>query len=411
MIFYYDETFHDRKITQDKNGILNGYSKNSNDSFIYALIGFDESSNLIDKYSELESRIKEDLQLDKELKSTRFNKDNFEFGLKSMKRQCKNLYYEFLPLLIDFNFVFQVGMISKTEFVLRQLLDNINISIPIIEESFIYSLTKFIERHRLNYLLNEAFFASNNNIQIFLEKLIELLEIVYATIKDIPREEREAYAIKEHLFILKHSAIKNNNVITSEWNYSFIANGVYQRLSELDSLNSKVFVDNEQKTYEAFTLKGLNAIQQDSINSIGVRLADMFVGFVGKFVRSLKNDLSDPELNSLSDIKKEAYENRRLLSKEWFDIDQQTFNLYKKIGHYFMNNATYWSSFTLSYFDDAAIFFWFFDYFDTYKCYNHYLNYMKKHVERFNSFCCSNLQSKYDEMVKNYYKNDIFFEI
>ena len=67
MIFYYDETFHDRKITQDKNGIMSGYSKNSNDSFIYALVGFDEASNLIDKYSKLESRIKEDLQLDKNL--------------------------------------------------------------------------------------------------------------------------------------------------------------------------------------------------------------------------------------------------------------------------------------------------------------------------------------------------------
>lgn len=138
MIFYYDETFHDRKITQDKNGILNGYSKNSNDSFIYTLIGFDESSNLINKYSDLEFQIKKDLQLDKELKSTRFNKENFEYGLKSMRRQCKDFYYEFLSLLIDSNFVFQVGMISKTEYVLRQLLDNINISIPIIEESFVY---------------------------------------------------------------------------------------------------------------------------------------------------------------------------------------------------------------------------------------------------------------------------------
>ena len=110
MVFYYDETFHDKKITQNKNGVLNGYSKNSNDSFIYALVGFDEASNLIEKYNELESRIKLSLQLDKELKSTIFDKDNFEYGLKSMRRQCKDFYNEFLNLLIDSNFVFQVGI-------------------------------------------------------------------------------------------------------------------------------------------------------------------------------------------------------------------------------------------------------------------------------------------------------------
>lgn len=399
MVFYYDETFHDKKITQNKNGFLNGYSKNSNDSFIYALVGFDEASNLIEKYNELESRIKLSLQLDKELKSTIFDKDNFEYGLKSMRRQCKDFYYEFLNLLIDSNFVFQVGMISKTEYVLRQLLQNINIYVPIIEESFVYSLTKFIERHRLTYLFNEAFVDSNNNIQVFLNKLKELLEKVYIVIKDIPREELEAKAIKDHLYILNHSSIKSNKIITTEWNYDIIADGVYKRLTELDSINANIFVDNEQKTYEAFKAKGLNAIQQDSIKSLGVRITDMFVGFVGKTVRALKDKLSDPELYTLSDIKKELYEERRLLSKEWFDIDQQTFDLYKKIGYYFMNNASYWSTFTLSYFDDAIIFFWFFDYFDTYKCYNHYSNYMKKHIEKFNAYCCGNLQLRYKEIA------------
>ena len=39
--FYYDETFHDRHLST-KDGVFNAYSNNSNDGFVYAILGADD---------------------------------------------------------------------------------------------------------------------------------------------------------------------------------------------------------------------------------------------------------------------------------------------------------------------------------------------------------------------------------
>lgn len=188
---------------------------------------------------------------------------------------------------------------------MRQLLSKLDISAPIIEKSFVYSLTKFVDKHRLNFLFNKACIESDNYIQLFLNKIIKLLKAVYIVIKDIHREKIKKKAIFNLLFIFNHASfVKINSPINSEWNYRVIADCVYKRLFELNSLKANIFIDNEQKTYDSIKRNGLNVFQADSKDSSGIRIDDMFVGFVGKFVRALKNDISEPEIKSLSDIKK-----------------------------------------------------------------------------------------------------------
>lgn len=403
MDFFYDETFHDRKITQSKSGLLNAYTNNSNDCFIYALLGFDNVENIKQHYKKLEDEIKESLKLEGELKSTTFKKSYFEYGLKSMKRQCKEFYESFFTLLIDNNVIFQLGFISKTEYILTQLINNIEIPVSLKianKSSFLYGLTKFIDKHRLNFLFNEVLNESNNNLEIFIKKLIELLETVYYEIKEIEREQYEAAFIFQAITLLKYSKCSKQSIhIDNNWPYSFIADGIKLRLNELGSINYHIGVDNEQQTLNAFKQNKLNAYSLDSKESLEIRMVDMLVGFVGRFVDSINQNLKEPDLASIGQVSGDKYVVKRLLSKEWFDIDESTFNFYKTISCFF-SKSSHWSSFTLQYCDNALLFFSLFNYFNTYESYSSFIRVKEMHSEYFNTYCCERLAEYFNDMNK-----------
>ena len=64
MIFYYDETFHDRKITMLSNGYPNIYESNDNDSFVFAILGDrkEKMDKILLEYEKIEKLTKEKLQ-------------------------------------------------------------------------------------------------------------------------------------------------------------------------------------------------------------------------------------------------------------------------------------------------------------------------------------------------------------
>lgn len=401
MEFYYDETFHDKKIRENALGQLNTNSDNSNDMFIYSILGFSNYKKVESDYLKLEGSIKKSLGLgiNDELKSTTFNKKNFKYGLKSMNKQCKDFYTKFLNMLVDNNGIFQVGMLSKTEYVLTQLFESMKVPaiFGVKTEAFIYSLTKFIDRHRLDYLFDEAFKQNANNGRNFKDKVIELLEKVLDKIIGVSREESEVKALKQDIEILKYSIVANTVKYNEDWDYSMIAEGVKKRLIELNLEDSLINIDIEQSTYYAFTKTGINSIQLDSKTSPGVRMTDMFLGFIGRIVASMGQALSDPIIKDINKIKREDYVQKRLLPNIWFDVDEDTYNLYKKLGNYFASKE-YWSTYTMYYFDSCLLFFSLFNYFNQYGTYEEFIKNKDMHKEYFNTFCCNQLQDRFSKM-------------
>ena len=73
-----------------------------------------------------------------------------------------------------------------------------------------------------------------------------------------------------------------------------------------------------------------NVYEKDSKKSIGVRIADLLAGLVSKF---LKNIVFDLKYNSLYEANK-----LKLLSKEWFIIDENKLNLYKLFKRIIINS-------------------------------------------------------------------------
>ena len=286
--FYYDETFHDRRLST-KDGMLNAYSDQSYDGFVFSLLGTTTNNidEFLNEYSELESRIKTRLGLSKELKSTTFSNKSFKYGAVYFNNDCKGFYFDFFDLLIKHNLLFQVGYISKTELLVHRFLQHVRLPFNVPYKSFVYSLSKLLEKNRLEYLFTNLLSDNKNNIKEFASKIIELLQALLAKLQGIKREEIEILVINNVIQILEYSLYLDGAPIDDAWNYLLIGDGVKNRIKETNG-PCHIILDKEQSTYDAFVRLGIDCEQQDSENSIGVRAVDMFVGFVGRIIKSLK---------------------------------------------------------------------------------------------------------------------------
>ena len=76
---------------------------------------------------------------------------------------------------------------------------------------------------------------------------------------------------------------------------------------------------------------GLNdVLEVESVESTGIRIADMFTGIISKLIKAIDNDL---DYKSPEDSLKYT-----ILSLGWFNLDEETFLLYKKLRKLFLSN-------------------------------------------------------------------------
>ncbi len=77
--FYFDETFHDRKITVKSSGKINTLDEDKNDCYIGVFWGFDSAkrSSITKQLHQLENKYLSRLGIENEFKSTTFSKKNF----------------------------------------------------------------------------------------------------------------------------------------------------------------------------------------------------------------------------------------------------------------------------------------------------------------------------------------------
>ena len=102
-LFFFDESFHDRKITYNEDGLLNIYKANLLDSYIGVFFGFpiEQIVHVKMKLSEFEKKYKKLLQLgnDRELKGGTFDAGKFTYGLRSLGNNIFRFYKDFFNLV------------------------------------------------------------------------------------------------------------------------------------------------------------------------------------------------------------------------------------------------------------------------------------------------------------------------
>ncbi|MGX7198136.1 hypothetical protein [Enterococcus olivae] len=105
--FYYDEAFHDRKITENKKvkGELNIENNEQSDNFVSVNIGLPHhlTEEYFEKYLLFESNVKNILDIDshKEFKGATIRKKNFKFGIASFNTNTLKIYSDFFDFFDD----------------------------------------------------------------------------------------------------------------------------------------------------------------------------------------------------------------------------------------------------------------------------------------------------------------------
>ncbi len=392
MVFYFDESFHDRKLTF-KNHTFNAFLDTSSDLYTFASIGTytDMNDDLISKYSAIEAKIKENLNMleDKELKATTFKKKNFTYGIASFNPHCLDLYLNLFKLLNESNILFQIGMISKTELIVTRLFKMISVPLFVNAEILIYTITKFLVLHK-HMDTFAAFFLNEKSANMVIKHLKELVSTSIRVKKDHKRTVDEVDRLNELLETLDRITIKNGK-INKDWNYNIQFEALILYTNEFTKLNKiNLIIDREQSSYDsANKYKFLSINQADSFIDIGIRIVDMFVTFFGRLAKSTQIAFEEQVIHTLDDLNNIDYSEKRYFSAKWFDLNANQFECYKLLGSLISRQyKSYWAFFSLNYRDHMIVIQCLINYiamYDTLECFNKDYKY---HTERMNSLMC-----------------------
>lgn len=391
-------------------------SANALDSYIGVFCGFEQSSiqDIISQISAFESKFKSKFGLtnDRELKSTTIGKKNFKYGIATFNRDTFDFYKDLFGLIKSLNPNLHIDIISKVEHLLRCTFKGIifNRKHNVIEPLFYYSLTKFVLVYHTPEVLKSFFnaidFKSGYNLK---KQLIHSLDTIMPVIKNIPRKKREYIAFKQLHDILRDSRLIISSSDTCSFSYHPNFLGLSRLLNELQINNTDVniIIDNETKTFETATEYNFKSVHQaDSKELIQLHICDFLSGFIGRMIFALYNDpnMAEDKLTKIEDVAHIDLASKRIQSPNWFEISQEQYELYLLIHNTLtINHEYYWSTMTLSYFDQAASFYSLLRYFASFDSFEKYKSIDSlKHAEYYNTAAIHELEEHYKEVEKRY---------
>lgn len=409
-VFYFDETYHDRKIAFTSNGNINTLQEDKSDSYIGVFWGCKQSQlkKNISKLEEFDAKYKNIFGLSdsKELKSTTIHSKNFRFGISSFNANTMLFYTDLFQMLCEMNVIIQIDVTSKIELLIRTIFSQLHLPYYVKENSFYYTLTKFIVlRHPKQLIQALASVSNGSNAQVVKDALLDTLEKVIQSSVGIPRKEKEIEAFRQIRMIVYDMNFDFS--IKPKTNFIYFQNfdGLCRLLEEIDIDISriKLIIDKEENTYQsAINFRFGKVKQADSRNSVQLRLSDFLCGFIGRMIYALTHDPSSQERDLLDydDIDIEDLKYKRLLSKNWFDLSEEQYNLYLLIYQVLIiQQEHYWSSMTMSYSDDVSCFYSLLRYIAGYKSYSEFRKIDNQmHTEYYNSCCLDELERYYQEM-------------
>lgn len=413
--FYFDESFHDRKIRVNEKGQFNILREDALDNYIGVFWGCPSSDlgsnrKLIQKFEDRQ-RAHYGLSKEQELKSTIISKKNFKYGVRSFNKDTLNFYREFFELLEIINPVLQINMVSKTELYLRIAFKGLvykGVGL-LSENAFYYTLTKFMLTYHNEELLKSLYNVQDYKSLLEFKKLLQYnFRCIINEIRGIKRKEMELTAFQNILYILENSVIKE--LPEKEYNFQYYINfeGLCKLLDEknIDIRLVSVVIDEEQKTY----LTAQNYAFYDvrcgkSEEMIELRLSDWLASFIGRFIYGIYNDegMKEDKVTNIREIGKNDLESKRLLSKQWFDLDEKQFNLYQLIYEaLIIGHTEYWTAMAMSFADQCVDFYSLIRYFSKYDSYKRYKKIdAKLHSEYFNCDTLVELQHLYQSFIGN----------
>lgn len=384
--FYFDESFHTRTITKESLKDTNYFN-----SYISTGLGFAKKNkhNILKKYGEFENRYKQIFTVD-ELKSEIIKAKNYKNGLASFNKNAIKLYSDYFNLLNEEEIIYYISITDKVEY----LLINCSYDVPPFMniKATIYSIVKIINVYKPQNVIEDIMNKSDN----LLEDLIVFFEKQIKINGDIELKKMENMAMLNAIRFLKNI---DTSTIDYNFDYSFAYKGFKKLIKELKVNNVSVIIDKEgsNKIVKCAKKEGfLDSKQMDSKNSIGVRMSDMFCGFISRIMRALYNSTyHDPEI---------LYKERHLIPKEWYNLNQDKFSLYKEIARFIKKYIdVYYGTYASLYSDLFSEFIGLIYYFDKFSSYEEYSKTsIEQHFEDCNNSIISRIAHDIERIEKSY---------
>lgn len=413
--FYFDESYHDRRISL-KDNKLNIFHQEASDSFTYCFIGFDSSNEkkLENQFLEVENKLraKFDYPDEKELKGKNISKKFYKRGVSSLRNELVDFYSGIFNTLSENNVLLHIGKLSKTEYMINQLLDKwfkmnerLIIDFSIKVNSTKYILTKLIYNHRESRVIQQIF-EKPSEIGLFMLKqyLIQLMEKLIEINKDNERTKDQTEAFKQVLFIVQFLNTKFEAIsINDKMEYSSIFKGLedFINLEQIDKNQIVINIDREKEIEKcairnAFKV-GTNVESEDYIL---LRVSDFIANLFGRLLQVIQTEFLEPVFDSINDLIGEMYKKKREFPKEWFKLNQKQFTLYQDINNYLVKLNNYFVIYTGRYSDDVIVMTSLVQYIgflhDKYEEFNKIS--LEEHQERFNSYYMRRLYDHFERL-------------
>lgn len=383
--FYYDESEHSRIIN------LNTFkAQNYYDNFVAGIVGWSQADEpeIYNRYLEFEKKY-EYRKSHGELKSTTIAKKELTYGFASMNKQNVLFLNDFFALFGDDILVY-FSVASKMEFLITQLFSEYQNSVFCDMDAIKYSIIKAILMYRPERVLKCAFDSPKD---LVLELKNFFSERINYNQRNAKLKAQENDAFKCIMRVLDDI----NPQISNSWNYCIPFWGFEQYLNEKSIEDYTLTIDKEgEEDSESNTLIAArschikNTREIDSKQCVGVRMADMLVGLIGKLSKSLHNALS---YNAESKILQ-----KKLLSAEWFKLNDEQLVLYKKLYYIIcqLNNAWY-KSYSGIYSDDLVVFVALLNFINHFSSVKE-IDDAEMQTEYFNSYCCECLEERFKQL-------------
>lgn len=318
-LFYYDESEHSRKINFDTVNAENYY-----DNFASVIVGWKEEyeAEIFQKYALFEEKYA-DRKSKGELKSHTLKQSQFQNGFASLNKSNVCFVDDFLSIFNNKIYVY-LSVKSKIEFIVSQLLEGYKNSFIYDMDAMKYSIIKSILMYQPPQIIETVFKNTGefcNALKSFYKDRIEKNQ------ENTKLKFKETETFTQILMILEDI----EDIKTIEWSYDTAFIGFKYYLDEISVNDYLISIDREGEngnTINAAKRTGIeNVTDVDSKDSIGVRISDMLVGLISKLLKAL--------YGAFKYTSPDGSPQKMLLNKEWFMLNQNQLELYKKL-HYIL---------------------------------------------------------------------------
>ncbi|TDL76167.1 hypothetical protein [Peribacillus frigoritolerans] len=341
----------------------------------------------------------------KELKGKDILDKNFKYGIASLKGLEVDFYNSLFDLLLENDVDNLLFSINKMSLVADNRLSDWILKIE--EKRFIpsakllkYSLVKYLEIEASNIVIQSFFDSNKGNREVLTEIQKDMIAFVEKN-KHIQRMKVQIQNYKEIIQTIRKTKHLIQEapfaVVSFDWNKVSFDLDLW--ITEMDLINkinmqSAELILDEGIPLEPFKKLNFPSIKEneDSATHVGLRISDVLVVIAGKYISKLAIEVRYDKNNP---------EKRKLLSSDWFQLNEKQFNLLKKMNKYFFPNDSTYCFVVDTYFDDALLFETYFRYIGSYETFNAYKEHLEAHVDQHFKYLAGKFSSKYELALEN----------